>query len=1758
MNAAGGRGRGRGAGGRGRGGRGFINQRRRGWVSKHDSLKYDVFEEGTAEKAGQYTKSMIAVIEYIRKSGQKEAETIATAIENEEAIIIAPPDEPVGPEDPNNPGAFLPAPAAEQAIFTEEIRMVAKRRHNVREGMPWAYAILKGQCSPSTWGKISGEAGFEAMEAAKDPIQLKQRIKAVCCGFQAHQQRVYAVVQAIILLATTMQENNDSIESFYRNFTANWDMIEQFGGSVANHPGLIEERAVAIAAEDGRDADNVEAADTARATEEIGEEVKASFMLCMANKGRYQPLKDCLANDYVRGQDTYPKTCEQLMGMLRNYRAPRTGNARGQGHRNNQPDADDGLAFVQEEDKTEGESEGGAMMAQQGVKYNKKGEKDCYHCGADDHWAPDCPKKQDSVKEEKHGKLFLQTDGAMISQARCAEGKPIAAGGIRSNRLYLDTCTTNNQFSNPTYLTGIHTAEVPLRLHTNAGTSVSTQQGYLGSTLFWLDRMGIANVISLKSLEEKYHVTYDSTKFGGSFLVHTESGIVTFKRCPETSFPYIDLDDMSQGDQGAMLVQTVRKNYEGFTRREVERAREVRELQSRLGQLSETELKTLLKEKDKVSNALLKNIDLTTDDLENSNQIFGPAVARLKGTSVRTKPIRAEPEYVRVPREIVEMNKFVTLVADVMFVCGLPFLISMSRRIRFVTIQFMPNRTAGELCNGLKDILKLYKRAGFTVQAALMDNEFEPLTKLLLRYLEVNTTAKNEHVGEIERKIRHVKNRSRSVVATQPYKKMPNCMIKALLTHVVMWMNAIFSKLGVSELYSPRELVLRRQLDVAKHAKVKFGSYCEVYAEPNQTNTMESRTRSCICLGPTGNFQGTYKFLDLETGRVIKRRSFTELPVTDSIKQRVEYWADRDKQEARDSLSFRNRNNERFHWDDDVDDEPLIEDNAPEPVAPFPDIPAEMPGNVLTTADMPVAAVNTPELDDETRIRRAAANADIGPDIIPADDAAEDDRSGRPITNNYVYNLQQNNQMNNVIRQHQDGNVYNNDVDEDGDVAPDLIQPDDSDDEDEDDEDYVPSDQEDEPLEADDYQDDRSAPQEENTTTRSGRRVVAPNRYIEEIQMFQSMGKWDEAEMAEKCLAEAIKEQPEMIADVSNEPIELFEGEEKLFGCLLIQLSLKEGLRRWGQRGADSAIKEMKQMHDLQAFFPRDPKTMTREQRVKALSSLIFLKEKSTGEIKSRTCINGAPQRSYIKKEDAASPTAATDSVFMVGAINAYENRDVATMDLPGAFLNTLTDEQVFMVLKGELCELMVQVDPKIYRKYVTRDKKGKPVMYVQLYKSLYGLLRSALLFYRKLRKELEAFGFEINPYDPCVANKMSECGHQQTVIWHVDDLQASHVDARENTKLIKYLRGIYGDKMTINRGKKHRYLGMDLDYSKPGVLSVSMIPYIQSILEDFPELITKSSRTPHTDNLFKVRDPSEAEYLPEEQAQQFHRVVAQLLFLSCRARRDIQTPVAFLTTRVKKPDADDWGKVKRVLQYLRATMSMPLNLTVDNLQCTRWFVDASHGVHDDCKGHTGAGMTLGRGAAISFSRKQKINTRSSTESELVGVDDAMPTILWSLYFLQEQGYGTSHAVIYQDNKSAILLETNGKFSSSKRTKHIKMKYFFVKDKVEDGEVKIEHLGTDKMWIDMNSKPSQGIRFETDRSEMQNVPVHWPDETLPTSSSSALKTPTMTTPRPQECVGSSATGHAKKWREKNDVANAWHRPPSILRRGRYTKRAACE
>ncbi len=268
------------------------------------------------------------------------------------------------------------------------------------------------------------------------------------------------------------------------------------------------------------------------------------------------------------------------------------------------------------------------------------------------------------------------------------------------------------------------------------------------------------------------------------------------------------------------------------------------------------------------------------------------------------------------------------------------------------------------------------------------------------------------------------------------------------------------------------------------------------------------------------------------------------------------------------------------------------------------------------------------------------------------------------------------------------------------------------------------------------------------------------------------------------------------------------------------------------------------------------------------------------------------------------------------------------------------------------------------------------------------------------------------------------------------------------------------------------------VDYVKEIVAAWDKAPKLQD--DGFTEVkskcIKKSKSSAAPENLFKIDE--DATKLNSELSTAFHNIVAKALYVVKCARPDASVAIAFLTTRVRSPDVDDWKKLKHLIDYLRATVDMPLILGSNSSGVLNWYVDASFAVHSNMRGHTGGGLTLGTGFPIVTSTKQKLNTRSSTESKLVGVDDMMPSILWSRYFLKAQGYQVRDTVIFQDNQSSILLERNGKASSSKMTKHINVRYFFITDRISKGEVCVQWCPTRDMLADFMTKPLQGSIFK--------------------------------------------------------------------------------
>ena len=346
-------------------------------------------------------------------------------------------------------------------------------------------------------------------------------------------------------------------------------------------------------------------------------------------------------------------------------------------------------------------------------------------------------------------------------------------------------------------------------------------------------------------------------------------------------------------------------------------------------------------------------------------------------------------------------------------------------------------------------------------------------------------------------------------------------------------------------------------------------------------------------------------------------------------------------------------------------------------------------------------------------------------------------------------------------------------------------------------------------------------------------------------------------------------------------------------------------------------------------------------------------------------------------------------------------------------------------------------------------------------------------------------WGFSINPYDWCVANKLIH-GSQCTIVWHIDDLKISHIDSTAVDQVIRLLRDEFGQEgpLTVTGGKVHDYLGMTLDFSVPQKVQIQMYDFIDKMLADLPVDMDGTAWTPAADDLFTVNPTPKP--LPEETAIMFHHNVAKLLFLCKHARPDPQTVVAFLCTWVKTPDADDYKKLARVMRYLRVTARLPLTLEADSLQVIKWWINGAYATHANMRSHTGGMLSLGKGAVYGASTPQK-NTRSSTEAELVGVDDCMPQILWTRYFLEAQGYQIQDSVVYQDNQSAMLLANNGRVSSSKRTRHMNICYFFMTDCIQAGDIRVAYCPTDEMVADFFTKPLQGSKFTQFRDQILNV-----------------------------------------------------------------------
>ena len=207
-------------------------------------------------------------------------------------------------------------------------------------------------------------------------------------------------------------------------------------------------------------------------------------------------------------------------------------------------------------------------------------------------------------------------------------------------------------------------------------------------------------------------------------------------------------------------------------------------------------------------------------------------------------------------------------------------------------------------------------------------------------------------------------------------------------------------------------------------------------------------------------------------------------------------------------------------------------------------------------------------------------------------------------------------------------------------------------------------------------------------------------------------------------------------------------------------MSAKKGIQKYGREAELKLLAEFKQLLEYKTFHGVKASELTAEQKKKAANMINLIEEKinrghtdDNPVIKARSCYNGKVQRGLYTKEETASPTSSIDSFFITSIKDAFEKRDVAITDVKGAYLNAKMRDVIIMRITGREVDLFVELDPSL-AEFVTYEN-GVKVLYVQLDKALYGCVQSALLWYELYSSTLIDMGFELNPYDMCVANSM-------------------------------------------------------------------------------------------------------------------------------------------------------------------------------------------------------------------------------------------------------------------------------------------------------------------------------------------------------------------------------------------------------------------
>jgi hypothetical protein len=413
-----------------------------------------------------------------------------------------------------------------------------------------------------------------------------------------------------------------------------------------------------------------------------------------------------------------------------------------------------------------------------------------------------------------------------------------------------------------------------------------------------------------------------------------------------------------------------------------------------------------------------------------------------------------------------------------------------------------------------------------------------------------------------------------------------------------------------------------------------------------------------------------------------------------------------------------------------------------------------------------------------------------------------------------------------------------------------------------------------------------------------------------------------------------------------------------------------------------------------------------------------------------------------------------------MGLVATMPSYNLAAYDIKGAFLNSRIDEDTYVYVKAEqdLAKWFVLRYPHLKSK-LNKDNS----LTFRLRRYLYGLQESPLAWNKTLHDKLDIMGFSRSTADLCLYTRKASHGKTYLTV-HVDDMMIAFPDLTTKTWFETAIKGWY---QIVIQDKNITYLGMSVVKRSDGI-RVHQSGYIDNLCDKFLDDSSSISSS-----------PTGADFLQENNKDvsvnttKYLGLIMSLMYLARFTRPDILMPVTFLATKSANPMQSDFNKGLKILSYVKGTKNKALFFKANVKPTLEIFADAAHMLHKDAKGHGGIIGTLGSAPIFSKSFKFKLVTRSSTESEMISLEESVTFALWLTTLLKDFEFRTILPVtIHQDNLSTIGIVMNG--GSFNRSKHMISKYAFVKQYVDSGQIKLVHCRTNVMVADMLTKPLNG------------------------------------------------------------------------------------